>query len=304
MRLHVVGNVCLDTSFLLPRLPRPGETLNALTTIEGLGGKGANQAVAAARSGADVCLWSALGNDELADRLTRMLQADLDTDQLIRLPHPTDRSTILLDEAGENAIVSAVECARAFDPLSQTDLQARWQAGDILLLQGNLPWDVTAASLHHAKQSGLVTVLNPSPLPESQVSGLADVDLVIVNQGEASALTGLDDPEHGARMLAEMGAASVVVTLAGEGSLILDAKDAAPLRLSAQKTAVVDTSGAGDCFAGTLAGLLAQGRGLIQAATVATMAAAVSVSRLGTLAAYPTRAEFSELLKIAELENT
>ncbi|OCI93926.1 ribokinase [Rhizobium sp. AC27/96] len=304
MRLHVVGNVCLDTSFRLPRLPRPGETLNALTTIEGLGGKGANQAVAAARSGADVCLWSALGNDELAERLVRILQADLDTGQLIRLPHPTDRSTILLDEAGENAIVSAVECARAFDPLSQTELQARWQAGEILLLQGNLPWSVTVACLHHAKRSGLLTALNPSPLPERQVSDLADVDLVIVNQGEASALTGLADPEQAARMLAEMGAASVIITLAGEGSLLLDAKDAHPLRLSAQKTVVVDTSGAGDCFAGTVAGLLAQGKNLGQAAAVATKAAALAVSRLGTLAAYPTRAEFSELLKISELENT
>lgn len=304
MRLHVVGNVCLDTSFRLPRLPRPGETLSALATIEGLGGKGANQAVAAARSGADVCLWAALGKDELADRLVRMLQVDLDTDRLIHLPFPTDRSTILLDEAGENAIVSAVECARAFDPLSQTDLQARWQAGEILLLQGNLPWDVTAACLHHAKRSGLVTVLNPSPLPERKVSDLTDVDLVIVNQGEASALTGLDSPEHAARMLAEMGAASVIITLAGEGSLILDAKDASPLLLPAQKTAVVDTSGAGDCFAGTVAGLLAQGKNLAQAAAVATKAAAIAVGRLGTLAAYPTMAEFSELLTISELENT
>lgn len=304
MRLHVVGNVCLDTSFRLPRLPRPGETLSALATIEGLGGKGANQAVAAARSGADTCLWAALGNDELADRLIRMLQADLDTDRLIRLRYPTDRSTILLDEAGENAIVSAVECARAFNPLSQTDLQARWQAGEILLLQGNLPWDVTVACLHHAKRSGLVTVLNPSPLPERQVSSLSDVDLVIVNQGEASALTGLDSPEQATCRLAEMGVAGVIITLAGEGSLILDAKDAGALRLPAQKTTVVDTSGAGDCFAGTVAGLLAQGKSLVQAATVATKAAAISVGRLGTLAAYPTRAEFLELLTISELENT
>lgn len=304
MRLHVVGNVCLDTSFRLPRLPRPGETLNALTAIEGLGGKGANQAVAAARSGADVCLWSALGSDELADRLIRMLQSDLDTDRLIRLPYPTDRSMILIDEAGENAIVSAAACVRAFDPLSQTNLQARWQAGETLLLQGNLPWEVTAACLQHAKRSGIVTVLNASPLPESHIDDLSDVDLVIVNQGEASALTGFDDHGEAAHMLLDKGAGRVIVTLAGEGSLILDAKDGAPIKLPAQATAVVDTSGAGDCFAGTVAGLLTRGKSLVQAATVATRAAAISVGRLGTLAAYPTRAEFSELLKISELENT
>ncbi|MFS8050710.1 ribokinase [Rhizobium sp. BR 314] len=304
MPLHVVGNVCLDTSFRLPHLPRPGETLNALTAIEGLGGKGANQAVAAARCGADVYLWSALGNDALADRLIQMLQVDLGTDRLIRLPHRTDQSTILIDDAGENAIVSAVECARAFDPLSNTDIQARWQEGEILLLQGNLSWDTTTACLHRAKRSGLMTVFNPSPLPERRVNDLTDVDLVIVNQGEASTLTGVVEPEHAACRLVEMGVADVIITLAGDGSLVLDSKGAGPIRLPAQRTVVVDTSGAGDCFAGTVAGLLGQGKKLIHAATVASKAAAMAVGRLGTLAAYPTRAEFSELLKISELENT
>ncbi|SCB44490.1 ribokinase [Rhizobium miluonense] len=304
MRLHVVGNVCVDTSFRLPRLPRPGETLNATSTVEGIGGKGANQAVAAARSGADVCFWAPLGDDDMADRVTEMLKSDLDVDRLIRLPLPTDRSTILLEEGGENAIVSAVVCARAFDPIQQTNLTEIWSKDDILLMQGNLPWEVIATCLKLAKRSDLKTVLNPSPLSDTNVEDLADVDVVIVNRGEACALTGLESPAAAADLLFDRGARSVVVTLGSEGSLVWDQADDAPFVLEAHRSAAVDTSGAGDCFAGTFVGLLAQGKTLAAAAKVATKAAAISVARLGTLSSYPSRAEFSEIIKISELENT
>ncbi|MGY5802231.1 ribokinase [Rhizobium sp. LEGMi12c] len=303
MRLHVVGNVCVDTSFRLPRLPRPGETLNATSAIEGLGGKGANQAVAAARSGADVRFWAPVGDDDIAEKMTRMLAGDLDVDRLIRLPLATDRSTILLEEGGENAIVSAVACAQGFDPIHQTDLAQTWRKDDILLMQGNLPWLATAVCLKLAKEAGLKTVLNPSPLSDVHVEDLADVDLVIVNQGEASALTGVET-SAAADLLFDKGGRSVVVTLGSKGSLVWDREDDAPLVLEAPESAAVDTSGAGDCFAGTLVGLLAQGKSLIAAARVATKIAAISVTRLGTLASYPSRAEFSEVIEISELENT
>ncbi|ENN85603.1 ribokinase [Rhizobium freirei PRF 81] len=303
MRLHVVGNVCVDTSFRLPRLPRPGETLNASSAVEGIGGKGANQAVAAARSGADVYFWAPIGDDDMAGRITETLKGDLDVDRLIRLALPTDRSTILLEEGGENAIVSAVACARAFDPILQTDLSETWSEDDILLMQGNLSWEVTATCLKLAKQSGLKTVLNPSPLSDANVEDFADVDLVIVNQSEAAALTGLESSAAAADLLFNKGAASVVVTLGREGSFVWDHPDDPPVPLAAHEATVVDTSGAGDCFAGSLVGLLAQGKTLVEAAKVATRAAAISVARLGTLASYPSRAEFSEIIKISELEN-
>ncbi|MBB3572017.1 ribokinase [Rhizobium sp. BK491] len=304
MRLHVVGNVCVDTSFRLPRLPRPGETLNATSIVEGIGGKGANQAVAAARSGAVVCFWSALGDGDMAGGVTEMLKSDLEVDRLMRLPLPTDRSTILLEEGGENTIVSAVACAQAFDPIRQSALTQTWSKGDILLMQGNLSREATAACLELAGRSGLTTVLNASPLSDMTVEDLADVDLVIVNQGEASALTGMESLTAAADLLFGNGARSAVVTLGSQGSLIWDRADHAPVILTAPTSAVVDTSGAGDCFAGVLVGLLAQGRSLIAAAKVATTAAGVSVGRLGTLASYPSRAEISEIIKKSELENT
>ena len=304
MRLHVVGNVCVDTSFRLPRLPRPGETLNATSIVEGIGGKGANQAVAAARSGAAVCFWSALGDDDMADGVSETLKSDLEVDRLIRLPLSTDRSTILLEEAGENAIVSAVACARAFDPIRQSALTRTWSKGDILLMQGNLFREVTASCLKFAGRSGLKTVLNASPLSDMTVEDLADVDLVIVNQGEAAALTGMESPRAAANLLLDNGARSVVVTLGSQGSLIWDQADQTPVFLAAPKSAVVDTSGAGDCFAGVLVGLLAQGKSLTAAANLATKAASISVGRLGTLASYPSRVEISDIIKRSELENT
>ncbi len=304
MRLHVVGNVCVDTSFRLQRLPRPGETLNASSIVEGIGGKGANQAVAAARSGAAVCFWSALGDDDMAGGVTEVLKSDLEVDRLIRLPLSTDRSTILLEEGGENAIVSAVACARAFDPIRQSALAQAWGKGDILLMQGNLSRDVTATCLGLAGRAGLKTVLNASPLSDMTVEDLADVDLVIVNQGEASALTDTESLTAAANVLFGNGARSVVVTLGSQGSLIWDRADHAPVILAASKSAVVDTSGAGDCFAGVLVGLLAQGKSLTAAAKVASKTAGISVGRLGTLASYPSRAEILEIIKRSELENT
>ncbi|WP_112610930.1 PfkB family carbohydrate kinase (plasmid) [Rhizobium sp. WW22] len=304
MRLHVVGNVCVDTSFRLPRLPRPGETLNATSIAEGIGGKGANQAVAAARSGAAVCFWSALGDDDMADDVREMLKGDLEVDRLIRLPLSTDRSTILLEESGENAIVSAVACARAFDPIRQSALTRTWSKGDILMMQGNLSREITATCLELAGRSGLRTVLNASPLSDLTVEDVANVDLVIVNQGEAAALTGVESPTAAANLLFGNGARSAVVTLGSQGSLIWDQADQTPVFLAAPKRAVFDTSGAGDCFAGVLVGLLAQGKTLTAAAKVATKAAGISVGRPGTLASYPSRVEISDIIKRSELENT
>jgi ribokinase len=233
-----------------------------------------------------------------------MLKSDLEVDRLIRLPLPTDRSTILLEEGGENAIVSAVACARAFDPIRQSALTRTWSKGDILLMQGNLSREITASCLELAGRSGLRTVLNASPLSDVTVEDIANVDLVIVNQGEAAALTGMESPTAAANVLFGNGARSVVVTLGSQGSLIWDRADHAPVILAAPKSAVVDTSGAGDCFAGVLVGLLAQGKTLTAAAKVATKAAGISVGRPGTLASYPSRVEISDIIKRSELENT
>lgn len=301
MTIHVVGNVCVDTSFRLDRLPQPGETLNAAAAGEGLGGKGANQAVAAARTGASVMLWAPVGKDAESDRVETLLAAEISNLRLTRLDLSCDRSVILLDRDGENVIVTAAACAEVFDPLAMTDLRQTWRTGDMLLMQGNLGSAVTAACLKAARQAGLFTVLNPSPLAAEPLD-LAAVSLLIVNRPEAEALTGEADAERAARRLRATGAENVIVTLGSAGAFVRQAS-ASGLRIPAGDVEAVDASGAGDCFAGTLAGLLAQGASLPDAARLATQAAGVAVGRAGTLASFPSRAEFLALTKTLKLEN-
>lgn len=300
MIIHVVGNVCVDASFRLERLPQPGETLNATAAGEGLGGKGANQAVAAARTGASVTLWAPLGRDAAGDGMESLLSAEMSDLRLSRLDLPSDRSVILIDRHGENVIVTAAACAEAFDPLTMSPIVSTWRAGDMLLMQGNLRADVTAGCLKAAHAAGLFTVFNPSPL-SAEALDLAAVSLLIVNRPEAEALTGETDPERAADRLHAMGATTVIVTLGSEGAFVLDATSR--LQIPAEKRQAVDASGAGDCFAGTLAGLLAQRAPLSDAARLATRAAGLAVGRAGTLASFPTRAELSALTKTLKLEN-
>nr|WP_097142409.1 PfkB family carbohydrate kinase [Rhizobium subbaraonis] len=300
MTIHVVGNVCVDTSFRLERLPQPGETLNAAAAGEGLGGKGANQAVAAARTGAPVTFWAPVGRDAVGDRMEGLLSVEIPELRLSRLDLPCDRSVILIDREGENVIVTAAACAEAFDPLAMSALGGTWQPGDMLLMQGNLGSQATAASLKAGRNAGLFTVLNPSPLPVEPLD-LTTVSLLVCNRPEAEALTGEADAESAAGRLHAMGAEGVIVTLGPAGALVLDASSC--LHISAEKIEAVDTSGAGDCFAGTIAGLLAQGAALIDAAKLATQAAGIAVGRSGTLASFPSRAELAALTKTLKLEN-
>lgn len=302
MTIHVVGNVCIDTSFRLERLPLPGETLNATAAGDGPGGKGANQAVAAARTGAAVALWAPVGRDAASDWVERRIAAEIPVLHLLHLDLPCDRSVIMIDRDGENVIVTAAACAEAFDPIAMTALGDTWAAGDILLMQGNLPQAATLACLAAARSAGLVTVLNPSPLPADPLD-LSAVSLIVVNRPEAKALTGEADAERAARRLLAMGAGSAIVTLGSAGALLLDEGASSGIRLPPGEVEAVDASGAGDCFAGTLVGLFAQGVLLPDAALLATRAAGIAVGRPGTLASFPTRAEISALTKTLKLEN-
>ncbi|KNY15902.1 ribokinase [Shinella sp. SUS2] len=302
MTIHVVGNVCIDTSFRLERLPLPGETLNATAAGDGPGGKGANQAVAATRTGAAAALWAPVGRDAASGWVEGRIAAEIPVLHLLHLDLPCDRSVIMIDRDGENVIVTAAACAEAFDPLAMTALGDTWAAGDILLMQGNLPQAATLACLTAARSAGLVTVLNPSPLPADPFD-LSAVSLIVVNRPEAKALTGEADAERAAHRLLAMGAGSAIVTLGSAGALLLDEGASSGIRLPPGEVEAVDASGAGDCFAGTLVGLLAQGALLPDAALLATRAAGIAVGRPGTLASFPTRAEISALTKTLKLEN-
>jgi ribokinase len=300
MPVHVVGNVCIDTTFRVDRFPHPGETLNAISHSDGVGGKGVNQAVAAARTGADVRFFAAVGTDPAASFMRERLKGEFDLGGLSEKSLPSDRSTIVVNRDGENLIVSGVACAADFDPLRETGLAGLIARGDILVLQGNLRAAITDTCLRAAKAAGATTILNPSPL-SGVAPDLTAVDIVVVNQGEAFEITGHSDPKRAARDLLRRGAKAAIVTLGAEGCLLLEggSVDLIP----AIKVAAVDTSGAGDVFCGCLAGCLMKGWTLARSARLAVAAAALAVGRHGTLEACPSRAELLKLMNTMEAES-
>lgn len=304
MTVHVVGNACIDTTFRLPRFPEIGETLNALGHSQGIGGKGANQAVAAARTGAGVTLWAAIGEDGNGRHIRETLAREIVSLRLTALDHPTDCSTIAVDAAGENMILSAVACASAFDPLRHTELATQIEPGDLVVMQNNLSPASAQACLSAARAAGARTLLNASPLAVDAVVDLSCVDIVIVNEGEAFSISGETTVDDAAFALLARGAHMAVITLGARGCLFLDDANARPAIIAAPSVTVIDSSGAGDVLCGVFAGFLDLGRVPLAALTLAVQASALAVTRTGTMASCPTARELHDLMTTAEQDKT
>jgi ribokinase len=286
MRAIVLGNVTLDETLAVPALPRPGETLQAVAGTSGLGGKGANQAVLLGRAGIATRLVARIGEDETGITLRRALATEPVADRLIPSPLLTDRSIILLAPDGENCIVSTAACARAMNAADAALALADARPGDLLLMQGNLDVTVTAAALAAARRAGMVTVLNPAPVDPGFAALWPLLDLVVVNRLEAAELTGAADPETALGHIRAGGAGCAAITLGAAGA-IMDAGSAI-LHVPAAPASVRDTTGAGDTFTAVLAAALFGRRmAAADALHAAARAAAITVSRPGTLAAFP-----------------
>ncbi len=292
MPVHVVGNVGLDTTFRLARFPKAGETLNAWDAAVALGGKGANQALAALRAGAEATLWSAVGSDMEAAAVRRGLaDAGLSDRGLAVLPLPTDRSAVLVDAAGENLIASAVACARAFDPAASGWREAA-RPGDVLVLQGNLAPAAMRAALAAGQAAGLRTILNASPLGPEPDSLAGGPSIVVVNRVEGETLTGEREPDRIVAALCWWAGAAAVVTLGADGCVFAERPGESPRHLPAVPATPSDTSGAGDVFCGTLAARLSLGHGFGSSLRLASWAASVAVTRIGTFGCGPSSREF------------
>jgi len=302
MCVHVAGNVCIDTTFRLESFPVAGETVNAAGYFSHIGGKGANQAIAAARTGAKVTLWAAIGRDADGARIRQNLAAEINVSQLTQLDVPSDHSAIILDASGENRVVSGVSCAKTFDPLKQTVMLDALRSGDILIMQGNLRNCVTQACLAGAKRKGAQTILNASPVSSGDYPEFGSVDIIIVNEGEAVRLSGIKDMEHAAKNLVRFGAHTVIVTLGARGCLMISDHGRRQHRVRAPSVGVVDTSGAGDVLCGVFAGCLSKYMLAYDALQVAVRAAALAVTRPGTLVSCPDNSEIANLMRFNETE--
>lgn len=291
--IHVVGNAGIDTIFLVDRFPLPGETLVAREMSEDIGGKGANQAVVARRAGAKVSLVAAIGDDAAGADIRATLAAEgVLTGGLTLWPGPTDRSSIYVDAEGENTIVSATSAAQAFDPVAAGKL-AEIVPDDVVLCQGNLTVAVLAKCLAAARARGALAVLNPSPLFSSRSFDWSSVDVVVLNEVEAQALSESHDSHVGAQRLLAAGVRDVIVTLGRAGAAMVGSEC---LDVAAPKVASIDTTGAGDVFCGVLTAARAEGAPWRGALAAAAEAAAIAVTRRGVFASFPTAAEIAAIL--------
>lgn len=271
----VVGSANVDLVLPVQRIPGPGETVLATGLTRGPGGKGANQAVAAARAGAATAFVASLGSDESAQLLRDALaEAGVELGLVSTTDTPTGTAIITVDAAGENAITVAPS-ANAELTLS-TGSTAAIRDAQVVLAQLEIPFDTVRA----AAEASRYFVLNAAPAAELDDDLLAQVDLLVVNEHEAAAVAGSDR----AALLERV--PSAVVTLGGEGAVVLQ-RGEDEIRVPAVEVDVVDTTAAGDTFCGVLAAALAGGASLLEAVRRATVAASLSVQAAGAIPSVP-----------------
>lgn len=292
----VVGSSNVDLTFRTPRLPAPGETLAGRSFHLGHGGKGANQAVMAARLGARVTIVSRVGGDVFGDSMVRSYQEQgIDTTHVRRDgEHPTGVAAIVVDDAARNCILVVPGANGALTPADVQEAAAAIASAVVLLCQLEVPLDSVLAAFRIARAAGVRTILNPAPAVPLPEELLRLTDVCIPNEPELEALTGLPtalatDVMAAALALRGRGPRAVLVTLGERGALLLEQDHAE--HVPAVSVAAVDPTGAGDAFIGSLAVFWAEGRSLAEAARLATRAAALSVTRPGTQTSFPSRAE-------------
>lgn len=290
----VLGNVAIDESMQAPAWPSPGATVLVGPPGRDLGGKGANQALVLHRTGAPVRFVATIGSDEPAAWIATALRDNgLDPDALIRIPGASDRSLIFVSPDGENAIASTSHCSDALTPAHAEAAISTAAPGDTLLTQGGLTAEATRAAFAAARGKGLRIVFNPSAMRPGFGELLAGVDLLVLNAIEAAQLAGEGPPAMLAHALRARGATTVVITLGRDGALGLGPEG--EIALPASPAIVRDSTGAGDTYLGVLAALHDRGLPLPRAMQAAAAAAAITVSRPGTHAAFPTRDELAAI---------
>jgi ribokinase len=295
-KVLVLGNAGLDISLQMPRLPERGETLLGDGAMRAPGGKGLNQAVVAARAGADTRFAAPIGNDGMGEEIVRILCAEQNlVFEPQRLEGSSDFSLLMVLPDGENSIVTAGACAAAFSPEDAARFAAKAEAGDLFLAQGNLAQETTLAGFKAARDRGAFTVFNPAPIWWDAGPLLAHCDILVVNRGEAEAISGLDYPAAAAARLHERGAKTTIITLGGDGCLVHS--NGTARHHEAVAVEVRDTTGCGDTFCGALCAALSLGRSLEEAIAHAQSAASVTATRPGAFRALPSPAELSALCK-------
>ena len=300
--LLVVGSLNLDLTVTVRRLPGPGQTVTGGDLHTSAGGKGANQAVAAARLGARTALLGLVGDDDPGALLRRAVaEGGVDTDGVRTDPHrPTGTALIVVEEAGgENTVTVAPGANDALLPDGLGTARALFRRARAVLLQLEIPRETVLAAAREARAAGALVALNAAPAPPHAADALREVlalsDLLVVNQGEAAALgaPGEAPPAAQAEALRALGPAEVVITLGADG-----AAGAGPdggTSVPSYPVAAVDAVGAGDAFCAALVLARVEGRPLPEALRFACAAGALATTRTGAQRALPDRAAVDTL---------
>jgi len=295
----VVGSLNQDLVVPVPRHPRPGETILGGDLARYPGGKGANQAVAAARMGAPVRMVGRVGADAFGEALLENLEREgVDASGVRALSDvPTGVALISVDERGENAIVVSPGANARLAPEDLTP--AEFEGAGVLLLQLEVPLAAVVRAARLGKEAGALVILNAAPAQKLPEELLALLDLLVVNEHEAAAILEAAPPETPEEALAQARTLSqrvpVAVITLGEKGLVYASGETSG-HLPAYPVRAVDTTAAGDAFTGALAAALAEGRELTEALKIASAAGALAVTKEGAQASLPRREEVIALL--------
>lgn len=296
-RILSVGSLNLDYVINVPKRPNVGETVSGAELDTVCGGKGGNQAIAAARSGGSVTMIGAVGSDKAGEILRETLtQAGVECRNLLTKPCATGCAFITVCD-GDNSIIVV---RGANGELTPDDLKDEWFEGaDFVILQLEIDGDTVLSALKKAKKFGATTVLNPSPASCMRDEFLDYTDILIPNEGEATQITGIDPEsenfEQNVLIALEKRVSKAIMTLGSKGSVYLDGNDL--IHVPAFPAKPVDTTGAGDTFLGALVTRLAEGASLHEGIVFATAASAISVTRHGAAPSIPTREETEAFLR-------
>ena len=300
-KVVVVGSYNTDLTIKTGRIPRPGETIIGGIFSEGSGGKGANQAVAAARAGADVSFIARVGNDMLGkEGIQRLTEERIDTRYILTDDDvPTGVAFIVVDKHGENSIVVASGANARLSPIDiETALDEISTAG-ILLVQLESPIDAIRAAIKKSHKNGAVVILNPAPAQSLERNFLKEIDIITPNKVEAEMISGIkvtdvESLHTIAKKFIEFGIKNVLITLGSKG-VFVGSSDQMEL-IPGYKVCSIDSTGAGDVFSGSLAALLSEGMPIEKATKLANASASISVTRMGAQNSAPKRKEIENFI--------
>ncbi len=301
-KVVVIGSTNVDLVVQAPKLPSPGESVLGGIFKQFHGGKGANQAVAASCAGGVVEFVGRVGNDTYGEEAKRSLvESGVQLTHFVVDPEiPTGIALIIVDAAGENQIAVAWGANGAISNSQVEESLSILESSDVILAQLEMPVETVERVAELSHRLGKVLILNPAPVQAIPDSVLSQVDVLTPNLGELQELSGLSTDslegiEKAAKLLLAKGCGAVVVTQGSEGCLAVTLEES--WWVQAISVDVRDTVGAGDCFSGNLAVAMSEGLSLRDGIKWATVAAGLSVTRLGAQASMPTRSEIEDYLR-------